>query len=918
MINNLSLEKPVYIPSLEASNIYNHVERNKPIYLKYVGMIPKSLELEALVRNGLNVITNKRKKRKSNDLISVQFKTKVRDAAENNANLNQKIETTKQQIIKLEEMDLTKKKDIQRIKEKIQKKKDYITSLEKNLKEIDFDWEEVDNKSLRNLLYEEGFTLKITDYNTGEILDEIKYVVYKRSTAKSRTGKVLFIREKLSDDINFHENMINWSRMGIDFNRKEKVDYVSLLAYESLVGSCINSMVKIPTKNILVIDDVESVFDQDVNVVSVGVDGILKSKSGEAPVTQSLFDGQSLLDEQYFEGSKKSMFLLRNHFFKSAAFRCSVQKYLQDFAEKNGIDFDTWQLKDDYFGLGTVYAKDVHMITTPSSIKALKFSNMVGTKKDMWNHWCEVVDAEGSLFGIVKEEKQSKLGTDEEGRTIQQMSYQMLNSLPCDNDQLIKIASYESEFVINLKNNMDTFLGYVADTAEITNGNQMMIDLYKNNPKIAHTKMFRQWKSKTINKYVDRVKSGKVKILNADYAVLLGNPIEMLAVTVEDYRESKLALNDNQVYTKMFPFGDSLAGFRSPHTSPSNVLSVENVDNELINEYLPHLTKNIVVVNCVKHPLQAILSGSDYDSDTVLLTNSSELSDLAKKCKEEYRVCISDVGTDPSTYTVNTGNMAKIDNTLMDSQKFIGQVTNVAQLIVSNIWEAESRNKDCKNMWEKLSCLTVLSGLCIDLAKRMPEVDIKEQIIDVKKTEDMLKYKPHWWLVRNSKVAKKGNKKLKAMKENKIKSYNCPMDYLYNKFTDIKNAQRIEDLNIIDLIVKGDAGDANNPQKNKLLDILDELANNIKSTHKQEVDKDEEEMLEYERNELTSEAVDCVTKLKIKPDTMYAAIMNIIKSESDNSTIRSLNVLYQAQKTVFIRTFKKNEFFSSESLQKAL
>lgn len=913
MINNLSLEKPVYIPSLEASSIYNHIERNKPIYLKYVGMIPMSLELEALVRNGLNVITNKRKKRKSNDLISVQFKTKVRDASENKANLERKIETTRQQIIKLEEMDLTKKKDIQRIEEKIQKKKDYIASLEKNLKEIGCDWEEVDNKSLRDMLYKEGFTLKITDYNTGEILDEIKYVVYKRSTAKSRTGKVLFIREKL------HESMINWSRMGIDFKEKENVDYVSLLAYESLVGSSINSMVKIPTRNILVIDDVESVFDQDVNVVSVGVvDGILKSKSGVASVTQSLFDGQSLLDEQYFEGSKKSMFLLRNHFFKSAAFRCSVQKYLQDFAGKNGIDFDTWKLKDDYFGLGTVYAKDVHMITTPSSIKALKFSNMVGTKKDMWNHWCEVVDAEGSLFGIVKEEKQSKLGTDEEGRTIQQMSYQMLNSLPCDNDQLIKIASYESEFVTKLKT-MDTFLGYVADTAEITNGNQMMIDLYKNNPKIAHTKMFRQWKSKTINKYVDRVKSGKVKILNADYAVLLGNPIEMLAVVVGGYNNaSELALKKNQVYTKMFPFGDSLAGFRSPHTSPSNVLSVENVDSGLINEYLPHLTKNIVVVNCIKHPLQAILSGSDYDSDTVLLTNSSELSNLAKKCKEEYRVCISDVGTDTSTYTVNNENMAKIDNTLMDSQKFIGQVTNVAQLIVSNIWEAESKNRDCKNMWEKLSCLTVLSGLCIDLAKRMPKVDIKKQIIDAKKTEEMLKYKPYWWLVRNSKVAKKGNKKLKEMKENKVDSYNCPMDYLYNKFTDLKSAPKVDDGNIIDLIVKGDAGDANSPQKNKLLDILDELTNNIKSTHKQEVDKDEEEMLEYERNELTSEAVDCVAKLKIKPDTMYAAIMNIIKSELDNSTIRSLNILYQAQKSVFIRSFKKNEFFSSESLQKAL
>lgn len=896
MNNDQTLENAVYIPSLEASQIYAHIYRNQPIYLKHVGMIPRSLELQALMRNGLKLIPNKRKKCKSNDLISVQFNSKVRDAHEIEANYQKKIEETEKQIAKLKAMNLTKKKDKQRIEEKILKKKDYIKSLEKSIKDVNPDWEEIDNKKLREQLYKEGFTLKVTGYKTGEIIDEISYKVYKRSTAKSRTGSVLFIREQL------HDPMIKWSRMGIEFNNKDEIDYVSLLAYESLVGSSIHSMIKIETKNILVIDDVLSTFEQDVNLISVGKSELLESISGKANVTQNLFDGQSLLDEDYFLGSNKSMFLLRNHMFKSAAFRCNVQDYLKDEAQDRGIDFNTWEILD-YFG-NPVEAKNIHMITTPSSLKALKFIGIVGTKKDMWNHWSEVVDKEGSLFGIVKEEKQSKLGTNECGNPIQQMSYQMLNSLPCTPDELSDIASYEYKFVNDLKNDMDVFLKYIEDTADITNGNQMMIDLYKHNPKIACTEMFRHWKSKMINEYVSRIKKGKVKIVNADYAVLLGNPIEMLASAVGKYDESKLALQGNQVYTKMFLFGESLAGFRSPHTSPSNVLSAVNIDNELIGKYLPNLTKNIVVVNCVNHSLQDILSGSDFDSDSLVLTNNKTLSDLAQKCKKEYKVCINDVSSDSTSYTVNNTNMALIDNTLMESQKYIGQVTNVAQLIVSNIWDAVSSGKECEKMWNKLECLTVLSGLCIDLAKRMPKVDIKKQISDAKKTENLLKYKPHWWMIRNKDAAKKGKQKLKEMKKNNIEIYKCPMDFLYEMFTGLEDAPKVKNIDIIDLLSKGNAGDANNAQLNKIDDILEELVASLKCTYKKEVNKEQKKELELERKELTSEVIEIISKLKINKDTMYAILSKTIKNEVDNNTIRMLNVLYQAKKSAFINAFR--------------
>lgn len=894
------LHKSVYIPSLQANSIYSHIYRNQPIYLKFTGMIPSSLEMQALMKlygsndDAFNLYTKENGKRTSRDIVSVKFDSKVRNFTDLKENLEIKVDNTEKQIKKLRSMNVSSKKDEKRIAKKIEKKEEYKKLLNQRIEILDESWSEVDIESLRNELYTNGFTLTV-----GKKC--IDYVVYKRSTSKSRTGSVLFIKKSLRD------RMINWSRMGIVFDNKEKVDYVSLLAYESLVGSSIKALIKIEPKNILVIDDIISEFEQDVNLITVDEKTeLLKSKKGNEKIKQSLWDGQALLDESFFEGSDKSMFLLRNHMFKSAAFRCNVQEYLKKVAIDKGIDFDNWQRKD-YFG-NTVMLKDVRLITTPSSCKFLKFSKMLGSENDMWSHWRKVVESEGSLFGIVKEEKGTRLGTDKEGNPVQQLSYQFINSLPCTYPQLSKLATYEYDYIKSLKNDIEVFLDYAAKTADTTNGHEMLIDLYRHNPKIANTKLFRQWRSKTIMKYIDRVKMGKVKVTKSDYAVLLGNPMEMLASAAGIFDESKLALSGNQVYTKMFDFGLPMAGFRSPHTSPANVLSIVNTSSKDIDDYFPHLSKNIVIINSIKHPACEILSGADFDSDSCLISIDNTLVELAQYCKENYRVCVGDIEKDPKTYTVNDVNMSAIDNTLSKSQKLIGQVTNVAQLIMSNVWDAERNKRDCSKMWEKLECLTVLSGLCIDLAKRIPKLDIELQIKDARKVEGMLKYKPYWWNVRNKEVSKKGNQKNKEMKEEDIDKYMCPMDYLYRKFEKLPNAERIGkqvNINIDDLIIKREAGKATNSILNTMDDILEELADNIKHSHTKEITDDQKEENNRLRQELTDEAVEAIKKRKINENTMYAIIQRIIKNEADNNTIRLFSTIHRAKREEFLRAFSK-------------
>ena len=213
----------------------------------------------------------------------------------------QKVDSGKQVIKKLE-TKIAKLEDKQEYRDKLNNFIEVIHS------ETDQKWHEVSQYDLRNKLYTEGF-----------IFNGVRYVVYKRSSAKSRIGQCLFIKEKL------YEPMIKWSRMGIEFRDDNiDIDFPSLLAYESLVGSSLEDTIPINPNNILIIDDVNSTFRRISNVVRTGSDGYLDSFLEESLITNSLFDGESLLESDYFPKGK-SMMLLRNHMFKSATFSCNIQ-----------------------------------------------------------------------------------------------------------------------------------------------------------------------------------------------------------------------------------------------------------------------------------------------------------------------------------------------------------------------------------------------------------------------------------------------------------------------------------------------------------------------------------------------------------------------------------------------------------------
>lgn len=732
--------------------------------------------------------------------------------------------------------------------------------------------EDIKANELRQQYYTNGFT--ITNPTTGEI---IKYVLFKRTSAKSRVGQVLFIREELA------AVMSNWSLMGLDIPEGSKIDLPSLLAYQALISSSITGEIVINPENILLISDVESVFQIDANVIRTGENGYLDSFAEVATIKNCLFDGESLLDSNYFPADK-GMILLRNHFTKTCSFSINMQLWFAD----NNVNTLT-----DMFG-NVMDAKDVHMIMTPSSLKAFKFSHLVGSEEELYNYWKEVIRKDDCVWGICKSEKKSKRGYNEAGDIQQQTSYQFINSIPFTQPEIQDILTGEVDYIKQLQNDDNKFMEYLGAGSDKFNTNQMWIDLYQTNNKIANTAQFRSFRANQISDEKKHIKKGKIK-LSGDYCVLLSAPIEMLM-----HSAGMLPVNDgvldndyigqltaNQIITPLHSTGEYVA-WRNPHTSPSNVLLVENVVNADIGKYV-NLTDNIVVINVIKYPILDILSGADFDSDTMCIVDNKTLTSRVKQFFGQYKVCVNAVKADKATYHYTLEDMYKVDNVLSNSQKYIGNCVNTGQIIMSEYWNELSKGVDNVELMQKVDIATILSGIAIDSAKKLYSINISKEINNIKKS--LSGNKPLFWAsITDIKVAK-------------TTKYECPMDYLAETINGIERAKCKNPVLFHSLMVKKTRR-VNNDQLNKVYEIITEADNAITTLWKKyNCNPNKNESLEkelYEKvNNIQSEVKYELRNTKIKTDTMVALLKSVVK----NGSIRQLKMLHETQKDIFLEAF---------------
>lgn len=430
-------------------------------------------------------------------------------------------------------------------------------------------------KKIREWVYENGF-----------YMDGIKFIRYKRSAGSARTGKCLFIDENLYPMIH------KWEMCGLEINEGDECDLAGIESYISLTASSIIGAIEIKPENILLVDDYESVFRDTVVAVEQGEDGHLKATEKEVEIANSIWDGESLIDVSLMgEYSPYGFILLRNSFFKSAAFNCNLQKWFAD----NGIT-EVGQLN------GKTLAKSIDQILyiiTPSSLKYLKY----GT----FENWLKNAS---SVYGVVKHEKKPKYLN---GKGVK-VSYQLINTLAMNRDDVAEFLKPSIDYLRLIKNDLAAFRWHIHYKAQnetdmaMKTRDDLVYKILGVSDDFAKTKLFQEFKYDAIRAFISELKLGHI-IVNGNYEVLAGNVMELLNQTIGRF-DGKSMIGVGNIHTKRFEYGKKLLGCRSPHTSSGNVLLVTNVEDRDIDRYF-NFTTEIVAINSIGDNILQRLSGAD-------------------------------------------------------------------------------------------------------------------------------------------------------------------------------------------------------------------------------------------------------------------------------------------------------------------
>ncbi|MDE6435847.1 MAG: hypothetical protein K2L07_16700 [Lachnospiraceae bacterium] len=824
-------------------------------------------------------------------------------------------------------------------------------------------------RELRDYYYENGATVAwpVCD-KEGNIIKKqsMHYKMLMRSTGKAKEGDCIFIRENLHSTALEYITMDLWDKMPY-----EGADIVGMSAYAPLVTATAIDYITIPVKNIFIIRD-EDVYAM-VNAVSVkthkvpyekktidwkateklingynltfykkkrkenpGLKYIRKSKpvlkeygildyptktkvfynkecyvdrsEAKSEVKNILWDGMGCIDDSIFPNNMEGFIYCRSHFFKSCLFRGNIQDYFKNYY---GDTYETATVKD-MFG-NVFYVKDIKVIITDNSIKWIKFTDIMGGSEEAaYKYYVKFMKKHEERFAIIKTAHESKYGD------LQRSSYQINNSLPCmDRIILARIAKVSIDYCNALKLSHNTFMKHLSINASKRYSiNNVLVALDEWNENFKYTEYFKVKRNGIISKFKsERLKLGKL-LQYGDNLTICGNPVALLMkVTGQDFlQESCFKQIDNgiQCYTTRFDDGERLAGFRSPHNSPNNIVHLVNTYSEEIERYFPKLGNNVIIINGIGTDVQSRLNGQDLDTDSIYTTNQPDIVDIAEEAYLKYPTIINDIGLiGSSEYKKDMKSYAEMDSKISSSQYAIGEASNIAQLALSYYYDGGNKSEELEDAF--IIC-SVLAQVAIDSAKRMFDVNVNRELsrlsnLPCMQSEDGKKYPVFYAKVQEQKM--KGKKKKKAIDESKIKEFNCPMEILANIIEESvidlrKNKEMIPYTCNLNTVFKYQTDrNRDSKQYKKVISIVQEYDRKVKK-----LDKNNDDYAKDIYNLFDN----CMIKLRnltINKSTMYSLIAYAF---ADNGDVRDrlLTVLYDKEPEKFLSCFKKTEKSSAK------
>lgn len=937
------------IKNIKAGTLFGYNQGVRDRFDFTDAMFSNSLFSDWIKKHGLNIWNDT----STRDIICLDFDFGSRSYEEEITHLRKQFKGYE------EDASLTKesKERIKQIFENVQANKDNYLKMSKD--------------EIRELFYENGIDVTYrTKYSkkNEEKVQKINYKMLYRNSSKAKIGQVMFINSKL------YKKAYDWLTMGLgDKMPIDDAKIVEMSAYAPLTTSTIVGKFHCPVEDILILKDHDSFFKTMAKIVSAEEytdyervldeeateaarqkaikekkflkDGVtpkytrryktvpvIKKKcvvhDEETEVKNTLFDGEMLADSSILPSWVNGMALLREHFFKACAIRCKIQLFLKDWCNEHGYDYETYEVKD-MFGISHKL-KDIKMITTDNAIKWKKFMNLMGkTPADAYKYWCDRVNADGSYWGIVKTDHPSKLGS------VQQMSYQMVNTLPSYKDDILpccyvneirELAKGSVDYVESLKDCDGFYVNFLRKNSNVINHYEMLADLYDNSKfHFEESTWFRLEKRKIINQYVTRLRTGKITI-NGDNLTIFGNPYALLMKAVgENPDDDPTFKHENgviQVYTKRFNDEEFLCGIRNPHNSPNNICYLHNHYDHRFERYFK-ISHNIMFVNCIHTDIQDRANGCDFDSDFFFVTNNDVMVRSAQIAYKKYPTIVNKLKESGLTYKNTLKEYARMDNKFAKSRIGIGESSNLAQLAMTYYW-----TEPTKELYDNFVILSVLAQVIIDGCKREYEVDALDEIKRIKRMECMNRVREYVDEDGNTKKQRidfpefmrftrtisytKNGKELERSEidkqVNKLNSrissyYICPMNALQIVLNEIKPISSKNSIPTKEFIVKV-SGKANQKQMDKIMNYAKELELLSKD------DMSDDDILAYTQR--FDEILKDLRKMKIKnPKTMNRLIeialntSNMGKSKVYTRYTRNLlNLLYRMDKNAFLQNFR--------------
>lgn len=819
-------------------------------------------------------------------------------------------------------------------------------------------------------------TWKNYSSKTGEqIIGSERTILYKmlmRSPGKAKEGHCLFIKDELLNKTRDFLTMGLWNKM---LNEKG-AQIVEMSAYAPLITATAIDYINIPMENIFVLKDEEvpvfkkaftvkehdvdryreqrdyPAFEEYINqsnltfykkkvkknpeltwvdrkkkaleahginvdlcpmkeVAYVNRECYVDRESKESQITNVLWDGMGLIDDSIFPEDMEGFIYCRSHFFKSCLFRGKIQDYFKDhYGEKYNTAYET-----DMIGR-KIKVTDIKVIVTENSLKWMKFLKLMskdGTMASAFKYYDKFMKKYGERFAIVKTAHRSKWGD------LQRSSFQANNTLPTtDWDILRNIAKDSIEYCNNLKLSDEAFLQHLKVTGSVKYSiNNVLIDLYRLNDNFRYMEYFKRKRTSIINEFKNqRLRLGKL-LQNGDNLTICGNPIAMLMkVMGKDFLNEqcfKQIPDGIQCYTTRFADGERIAGFRSPHNSPNNIVHLENVYPEPIRTYFPDLGRNVIIINGIETDVQSRLNGQDLDTDAIYATNQKHVVDLARLAYMNYPTIINGIKpTGVSNYDKSMKSYSEMDSTISSAQYDIGSASNIAQLGLSYYFDEGCKNEELEDIF--IIC-SVLAQVAIDSAKRSFGINVKSELGRISKMPCM-KRKPRYPVFyadiqKNNNKGKKG-KKLE-IKESDVAFFKCPMDILYRIIDEsVIDLRKHKELNTItfleskvgvNLIFEYNSNrvKADRKQYKKIISIIQEYDKNVKR-----LDFDEESD-SYSKDRLNEFEIcmEKLRKLEIKEDAIYSLIAYAFGTGNEDIRDSILIVLYDKDKEKFLECFKK-------------